>query len=124
MATYRDERLVSLLREELNELLKRYLEAPVGSLVTLTNIDIAKGGESAYIGVSVIPPKMADGVIKNLNGFSNELHFKLVRKMNLRTVPKPEFYLDHGAENAARLEKITLENKKEFGFGKSRGHKN
>lgn len=114
MSTYRDERLISLFREEMNKIVERDLERPVGSLVTLTNIDIYNGGESAKVGVSVIPQKMEAGVIKNLNGFANELHYKLVRAMNIRTVPRPEFYVDPGAENAAKLEKIVMENKDEF----------
>lgn len=114
MSTYRDERLISLFREELNKLIERYLEVPVGSLVTLTQIDIHNGGANARVGVSVIPQKMEAGVIKNLNGFANELHYKLIRSMNIRTVPMPEFYIDPGAENAAKLEKIVMENKEEF----------
>ncbi len=123
MSTYRDERLISLFREEMNKIVERDLERPVGSLVTLTNIDIYDGGESAKVGVSVIPQKMEAGVIKNLNGFANELHYKLVRAMNIRTVPKPEFYVDPGAENAAKLEKIVMENKEEFEEEKSRRKK-
>jgi ribosome-binding factor A len=114
MSTYRDERLISLFREEMNKIVERYLETPVGSLVTLTQIDISNGGANARVGVSVIPQKMEAGVIKNLNGFANELHFKLVRAMNIRTVPMPEFYVDPGAENAAKLEKIVMEHKEEF----------
>ena len=124
MGTYRDERLISLFREELNKLVERHLEAPVGSLVTLTQIDIYNGGASARVGVSVIPGKFVKGVLKNLNGFSSELHHKLVRAMNIRTVPKPEFYADTGAENAAKLEKIVIEHKKEFRKEKKRGKKN
>ena len=114
MATYRDERLSGLLRAELNKLIERYLETPVGSLVTLTNIDITGAGAIAKIGVSVIPEKMEAGVIKNLNGFANELHFKLVRAMNIRTVPTLEFYVDRAAGNAAKIEKLVMENKDEF----------
>ena len=124
MATYRDERLISLFREELNKLVERYLETPVGSLVTLTNIEIYNGGANARVGVSVIPEKMTEGVIKNLNGFANELHFKLVRTMNIRTVPKPEFYVDPGAENAAKIEKIVIENEEDFKEEKKARRKN
>ena len=111
------------MREELDKLLERYLETPVGSLVTITNIDIHNGGADARIGVSVFPEKAAKGVIKNLNGFSAELHFKLIRKMNIRTVPKLEFYLDPGAESAAKIEKIVMENKEEFAKEKKSGKK-
>lgn len=114
MASFRDAKLESLYREELNNLIERDLERPVGSLVTITTIDISNGGANAKVGVSVIPEKMTEGVIKNLNGFANELHYKLIRKMNLRTVPFPEFFLDTGAQNAARLEKIVIEHEKEF----------
>lgn len=114
MASFRDEKLESFYREELNNLIERDLERPVGSLVTITTIDISNGGANARVGVSVIPEKMTEGVIKNLNGFANELHYKLVRKMNLRTVPFPEFFLDTGAESAARLEKIVMEHEEEF----------
>ena len=69
MSIYRDERLISLFREELNKLVERHLETPVGSLVTLTHIDIRDGGASARVGVSVIPEKRGGGVKKNFEGF-------------------------------------------------------
>lgn len=114
MSQYREERLESLLREELNKLLERYFEKPVGSLVTVTNIRISKDNSEAEVGISVIPEKMEPGVIKNLQGFAPELHHKLIRAMNIRTVPLLQFYLDRGTENAAKLEKLVMEHKEEF----------
>ena len=111
---YRGNRLESLLREELNNLIERNFESPVGSLVTVTIIDIAQSGQNARVGVSVLPAKFADGVIKNLKKFEPELHHDLIRKMNIRTVPRLDFYLDTGADNAETVEKIIRENKEEF----------
>ncbi len=116
---YRGARLEGLLRQELNNLLEKDFESPLGSLITITAIDIHNGSQDARIGVSIIPEKFAAGVIKNLNGFAPELHYKLIRKMDIRTVPKLDFFNDPGAENAAKLEKLIMENKKEFEGGDS-----
>lgn len=111
---YRSGRLESLLREELNNLLLKNFESPVGSLVTVTNIDVHNGGQNARVGVSVVPQKFEEGVVKNLKAYANELHYDLVRAMNIRTVPRLEFYADTGTENAAKMEKLIMENKEEF----------
>lgn len=111
---YRAGRLESLLREELNNLLGKNFESPVGSLVTITSIDIYNGGQNARVGVSILPAKFVEGVIKNLNKYAPELHYDLIRKINIRTVPRLEFYVDTGADNASNIEKIVMENEEEF----------
>ncbi len=108
MRPFRKEKIGSLILEELNNILIREIEFK-DALVTLTNVDISSDLEIARVGFSVIPSEKADYVLKILEKFTGRLQFWLLRKMNIRPMPKLLFKIDYGIENAARVEKLLLD---------------
>lgn len=104
---YRPLRVGNLIREELSIMIARELEFP-GALVTVTEIEVNKKLDVAHVRVSVLPSNKAAEVLKILQTAAGELHYKLVRKLNIKPMPHLEFVIDHGPENAARVEKALL----------------
>ncbi len=105
---FRPERISNLIREELSKLIVRELEFG-GALVTLTDVEVNKKMEYAKVGVTVFPSSSADEVIAELKKQQGELQYKLLRILNIRPMPRIDFFIDHGPENAARIEKALLE---------------
>ena len=108
MDTKRQPRLQSLLKRELGGLIMREVEIPPGVLVSVSFIDLATDSKSAKIGVSVYPESYAQDIIKTLNQSAGQLHYKLIRVLNIRTVPTLNFVYDTGPENAAAVEKALM----------------
>lgn len=106
---FRAERLESLMQSELGKLIIREVDIPPGVLVNISNVDITSDNRSSKIGVNIYPEDRADEIIKLLNKSSGRLHYKLIRVLNIRTVPTLEFNYDTGSENAAKVEKILKE---------------
>lgn len=104
---HRPERVGSLIREELAKLIARELEFS-GALVTLTEVEIDKKLDTAKVGVTVFPSEHGEEALKVLRGVQNELQWQLLRKINIKPMPQIHFFLDHGPENAARIEKALL----------------
>ena len=111
----RPERVASVLVEELNKLLVRELEAP-GALITVTGAEVSRNLEHAKIGVSVYPSDKAAEALKALEGRRREFQHLLLRKMNIRPMPRIAFEIDRGPEKAAAVEKA-LQEEKEAGAG-------
>lgn len=105
----RHERVSELIRKELGEIILRDLEFP-GAIMTILEVDVTKKLDYARVHVSVIPSNKAEDVLKILNSQRRDLQGKLLRKINIRPMPEVQFEIDHGAEKAAEIEKIFIDN--------------
>ncbi len=105
MKTHRRERVSQLIRDILGELLVRELEFPLGTLVTITEVVVSEDLEHAKVRVSVLPAAQEKKVDIVLKKFRGHLQRMLMGKMYIRPMPQIAFELDHGLENAARVEK-------------------
>lgn len=105
----RADRVSSVIREELAKLMMRELEF-VGTIVTITEVEADKKLSHALVYVSVFPSKKVPEVMKVLQGATPHLQHLLLRKMNIKPMPRIEFRHDVGLERAAGVEKALLDN--------------
>ena len=112
MASYHKERLSSLIQKELGEIITKEIEFPLGSLMTISEVEISKDFKKAVVWVSVIPGEVSEevlGILEKARGF---LRHELGEEIRTRVIPRIEFAIDRGSEHAARIEKISLEKDK------------
>lgn len=105
---HRPERVASLIREELSKLVERELEFP-GALVTITEVDVTKKLDYAKVGVSIFPPEKNEEAFRIIKTAQGEMQYKLNRVLNIKPMPRIDFYPDYGPENAARVEKKLMD---------------
>jgi ribosome-binding factor A len=101
---FRSERVSKLIREELSKMILREVEFP--ALATITEVEVDKKLEGARVKVSVIPASGEKAVLAELEKRADSLQYLLLRKINIKPMPRISFVLDHGFENAAKVEKL------------------
>jgi ribosome-binding factor A len=106
MKFFRSQRVESLIAEELGKIVIREIEFPVGSLATIVRVDVDKKMDRAKIFMSVIPAAVEGAALKLLNARIGELQHMLLKKINIKPMPRIIFEIDHGNEHAAIVEKI------------------
>lgn len=104
----RKDRVAHLIREELARLLLREMDFD-GALVTITEVLVTKKLDSAKVLVSVLPSDRSEEIFEKLEGVTPHLQRELLRKISIKPMPKLFFVIDHGLENAARIEKTLLD---------------
>lgn len=104
---HRPERVGKLIREELSLIILKELEFP-GALPTITEVEVDKKLEHAVVRLSVYPSEMAEAALEIAHAAQKRLEHLLFKKLNIKPMPRIEFKLDHGPENAAQVEKILL----------------
>ena len=109
---YRPQRLVKVFEEELSKIIAKELEFS-GALPTITSVEFSDKLEHANIGFSVFPSEKAEEVLKILNENKFKLRKILGKKVMIRIMPQLDFKIDHGTENAARVEKLLMKNQTE-----------
>ena len=104
---YRPLRVGKLLREELAILIEKEIELD-GALATITEVEVDKKLEHAKVRLSILPSKAAEQGIKIFHSAQGHLQYLLMKKLNIKPMPRIEFVLDYGPEHAAKVEKILL----------------
>jgi ribosome-binding factor A len=78
------------------------------ALVTITEVDVDKKLDHARVEISVIPAQFEEEVMDKLEKAAGYLQHLLLKKINIKPMPRIFFYVDHGPENAAQVEKALL----------------
>ncbi len=107
MRFFRSERVSKLIREELAKIILRELEFP-DALVTITSVEVDKKLEHAKVNMSVIPSSEDEAALAVLVKATPHLQYLLMKKINIKPMPRIAFAIDRGPENAASVEKVLL----------------
>ncbi len=91
----------------------REVEFPAGALATITAVEVDKNLEGARVEVSVIPSTLATekAVLDALTSRAGYFQHLLLKKINIKPMPRIFFAIDHGPENAAKVEKLLEQDK-------------
>ena len=65
--------------------------------------------DNAKVKVSVLPSDKAAAAFKELEKNAGHLQYLLLKKINIKPMPRIAFAIDHGYENAAKVEKDLME---------------
>lgn len=116
---FRAERVGKLIREELSKMILREVELP--ALATITEVEVDKKLEGARVKVSVLPASGEKAVLAELTARAGYFQHLLLKKINIKPMPRIFFVIDHGFENAALVEKLlgqdTIKAREEDGHG-------
>ncbi len=109
--TRRTERINSLLREEISDLLRRGMKDPrIGGLVTITEVDVSPDLRQAKVYVSVLgteEEKLA--TFQGLKAAARFLQRELRRRLTIRRTPELTFMQDESLEEGARMLRLLQE---------------
>lgn len=115
MAINRVDRLNSLLKEVISEVIKRQVKNPtVSELTTVTRVEITKDLRQAKVFISVIgTSQQKEETLRALVSASGFISVNASKKVVLRFFPTLTFKLDHSVEQQARIQDLLKEIKDE-----------
>lgn len=110
----RIQRVNSLIKSELSQIILKEVDFSEGTLVTLTRVETSPDLNESKAYISVLPSEKTDGVIKILNKIIYGLQKSLDKRLRMRPIPKIKFEKEEKTKKAARIEEL-LEEIKENG---------
>ena len=115
MQKKRTDRLNSLLREVIAEVIKREVKNPqIHDLSTITRVDITADLHYAKVYVSIIGDEAAKRTtLEALRSAAGFIAVKSSKKVVMRYFPTLSFILDEGVEKQMRIEELLQEIKNE-----------
>ncbi|HNR81512.1 MAG TPA: 30S ribosome-binding factor RbfA [Candidatus Pacearchaeota archaeon] len=112
MSEHRIEKIESLIHQVLGEMIQREFTPPEGALVSLTRIAVSGNLQEAKVYISVIPDRLGNEVVGNLQKNAWRFQEELNKKLKMRPVPKIIFAADRQAAQAQAVETIMEQLKK------------
>jgi len=106
------ERVNSLIKKELGQIILREIDFPEGALVTLTRVETSVDLANASIYIAVLPSEKAKRVLEILDKMVYELQKILNKRLRLRPIPKIKFVEEKETFKAAKIEGLLEELKK------------
>lgn len=102
----RIEKINSLIKEELGQILLKEVDFPKNVLATITRVETIVNLSDARIYISVMPENQTDKVFETLNRRIYDIQQYLNRRLNMRPIPKIEFRKEEKTQQAARIEEL------------------
>lgn len=90
MRPYRNLKMGSLIQEELGKIFSRDFDF-AGALVTIMEVLVDEKFESAVVVLGILPFEKGPEMFKMIEDRKRELHGKLLRKMNIKPMPRLVF---------------------------------
>jgi ribosome-binding factor A len=95
---YRNLRVANLIQEELGKIILREMEFGKSVLVTITGVEVSKDLNQAQIRFGVIPQTAVKEVMALLEQYQPLLQNLLMKKINIKPMPRIVFELEQGLE--------------------------
>lgn len=96
MKFFRSERVSSLIKEELNKIILREIEFE-NAVVTILDVNVSRRLEEGVVKIAVYPSNKGPDALIELMRQRDKLQFLLMRKMNIKPMPRLIFQLEQGA---------------------------
>jgi len=104
--TNRSDRVSGLLRRELADILRRRIEPELPSLISLTDVEVARDLSHARVYISVLEIEKAPEVMRVLVEATPSIRHELAGRVKLRIVPTLKFLHDTSSESGQRIEQL------------------
>ena len=104
--TDRIKKINQLVKEKIANILLKEMSFDKNVLVTVQTVDTSKDLRYAKVGISVMPFKKSEEILKILEKQTSRIQRELNRAIEIKFVPQIKFEKDIGEEKADRIEKI------------------
>ena len=102
----RIEQVNDLIRQELGAIIKRDIEIPVETLVTVTHVETSPDLHYADIYLSVMPEGDEEATLAVFEKVIGETQRTLNRRLRMRPVPRIKFVIDRDEKKRERIERL------------------
>lgn len=104
MNSIRAERVASLIREEVSDIITKVLEHESVGFWTVTNVKMSSDLRYAKIYISIYGDKVTQqNTMRKIESLKKNIRHKLGSRLRLRFIPEIEFYLDDTLDHVDRI---------------------
>lgn len=109
MVSERIQKINSLIKKELSQIILKEIDFPQDSLVTLTRVETTQDLREANVWISTMPEKNSKRALKVLNKNIYILQQRLGKRLRMKPVPRIKFLEEKKTVEAGRIEEILEE---------------
>lgn len=100
MRPFRNLKIASVIEHELSQMIARDYHVD-GALVTITGVEVSEDLMQAKVRLSIIPYAKGPEAFFLIDGNKREIESRLLRKMNIRPMPRLKFRIEENGNSVA-----------------------
>lgn len=90
----RTEQVAEYMRQEINNIILRDFEPPLGTLISVSEVTVAPDLKNATAYVSIIPQNHLGSGMEAIKKFAGHIQREISKKLTMKITPRLEFILD------------------------------
>lgn len=102
----RNQKIASLIKEELSLIFLYKLQDPALGLVTITEVKLTPDYKLAKVYLSVYEKEQREVILEKVNNIKGMIRSEIASKINLRFVPDFSFYIDDTIDYVEKMEDL------------------
>lgn len=102
----RQEKIETLIKEELSLIFLHKIQDPKLGLLTITNVKVSPDIRIAKVYFSILERENRQEILDKINDISGLIRSQLAQKIRLRHVPELHFYIDDTMDYVEKMEDI------------------
>lgn len=106
MATYRIDKVSSLIKEELSLIFLHKIQDSRFGIITITSVKLSPDLKHARVYLSVYDKEKRPAVLEKVNEVKGMIRSQLAGRIQIRFVPELDFYIDDTLDYVEKMEGI------------------
>ena len=102
----RQEKIETLIKEELSLIFLHKIQDPKLGLITITKVKVSPDIRVAKVYFSALQKENREGILEKVNSINGLIRSQLAQKIRLRYVPELHFYVDDTMDYVEKMENI------------------
>lgn len=100
----RTEQVAEYMRQEINNIILRDFEPPLGTLISVSEVTVAPDLKNATAYVSIIPQNHLGSGMEAIKKFAGHIQREISKKLTMKITPRLEFILDERDIKYSRID--------------------
>lgn len=100
----RTEQVAEYMRQEINNIILRDFEPPLGTLISVSEVTVAPDLKNATAYVSIIPQNHLGSGMEAIKKFAGHIQREISKKLTMKITPRLEFVLDERDIKYSRID--------------------
>lgn len=106
MASHRIEKVESLVKQEVSNIILYKLQHPLFGFTTITRVKLTPDLRMAYIYISVLEKQKREITLQKITESGSVIRAELASRIQLRYAPELKFFLDESLDYVEKIENL------------------
>lgn len=105
----RTDQVAELIKKEINEIMIKDFEPPMGTLISISDVTVAPDMKNATAYLSILPENKTGTALEVMRKFTGHIQRKINTKLKMKIIPRIHWEVDERAKKYQAIDEALME---------------